>query len=391
MFIEDLILTLTSCTINSFDLKIVNSFSDQIYKSIGFTEKQANLAVSLLKRQKSKLNLVIGADISPFLENPKFRFSSRTINYHKLITIIPHIKYKKAIKVQFPYSEVAIEQIKKGRSKLFHSTWDQNEKSWIFDLSESSILLLMSIFNLNDFHCDEEFLNYVNQIKNIQENIDSLVPMLAYQDQTIKIINAYPGIPQIPDQDLVKSLFFARNLGISTWDDSIYQKISEQSVDPLVLNFLNSENNKIFEVNLEDSSIFNIAEIIKNLFPVIFIIPGGSELTKSELALELLKSLGVANSEISVLFRLPNETGENFNNFVKNNQLNNPLNEQIKAVFISGKISKPILESKINFNSVVNFSEYNVHYTIREFIRSHKNVIHINDHKSQRRLNLGFV
>ena len=43
------------------------------------------------------------------------------------------------------------------------------------------------------------------------------------------------------------------------------------------------------------------------------------------MSVNFLKNIGIENEEISVLFRLPKETGEKFNSFVKLNKLNNPI------------------------------------------------------------------
>jgi DNA helicase HerA-like ATPase len=106
---------------------------------------------------------------------------------------------------------------------------------------------------------------------------------------------------------------------------------------------------------------------------------------------EFLKSLDITADEMSVMFRLPKETGEKFNKFVKDEQLNNPITEKTRVVFISGKVPKTVIESNIKFNCVVNFSLHSVHYTIREFVKNHHNVIHILDKKPQRNFNFAIL
>ena len=95
----------------------------------------------------------------------------------------------------------------------------------------------------------------------------------------------------------------------------------------------------------------------------------------------VLKANNVASENISVMFRLPKETGEKFNEFIKENKLNSPIHADTKAVFVSGKIPKPIVEKKIHFNSIVNFNFYNIHHSIRNLIQWHYNVINIKSKK----------
>ena len=75
-----------------------------------------------------------------------------------------------------------------------------------------------------------------------------------------------------------------------------------------------------------------------------------SEIEKLEKSLDFLKANEITNEEISVLFRLPTETGEKFNNFVREEKLNSSISEKTKAVFISSKVPKTILDKKIKFN-----------------------------------------
>jgi hypothetical protein len=122
-----------------------------------------------------------------------------------------------------------------------------------------------------------------------------------------------------------------------------------------------------------------------------FVIPGGMEIEKLNASVDFLKSLGMLPEEMSVMFRLPKETGEKFNIFVRDEKLNNPISNQTKVVFISAKVPKTVIESKIKFNCIVNFSLHSVHYTIRDFVKNHHNVIHILDKKPQRNLNFAFL
>ncbi len=392
MYIEDLIILLSmKCQMNPFDSKVVHSFHDQISRGIGFTEKQSQLAVKIVKRHLTKLSTISGMDILQFTENPTFRLASRKITTEQRISIINHPQFTKAIKVEFPYNESIVEIIRKERINLPFAAWDKDEKAWIFSLSEASVNLLMSIFNIDEIHSDDEYKNYVSQIEDVKNKIDQYVPMLTMINGSPKIVNVIDSVPQPNTADVLESLFFARKVGVSTWDESITEQLKDISPQSLIYKFLDNTPNKNFEVNLEETPFSDLENIVKHLFPTIFIIPGGSELEKTEMTLEFLKNLGVSNQEISVLFRLPNETGEKFNVFVKNNELNGPITENTKAIFICGKVPKTVIESKIKFNSVVNHSVYSVHYTIREFVKYHHNVINIIEKKQQRSLNFAFM
>jgi hypothetical protein len=374
---------------NPFDEKVIYSFHDQISRGHGFTEKQSLLAIKILSRQSAKLTEILGKDVEPFLENPVFRLTRRTINSSKRITIIPNDTFTKVIKVEFPYNESLVERIRKEREKLSFAQWSKEDKAWIVALTERAIQFFTPFVKNEEFVADDEFLGYMDQSQEIQDNIEKYVPTISYVDNKLKFLNVSSRMPQLTTDDPMEALFEGRKRGIYTWDESISQYLKSISSNELVIDFLNESPGSTFTLNLEETSIFDISPIIKHLGPTVFIIPGGSELEKVKTGIELLKAVGVENSDISILFRLPKEVGENFNNFVKENQLNNPITETTKAVFISSKIPKTIIDPKIKFNCVVNFNFYSVHYTIREFIKNHHNVINIMEKKLQRNLNFG--
>ena len=91
------------------------------------------------------------------------------------------------------------------------------------------------------------------------------------------------------------------------------------------------------------------------------------------------------------MFRLPTESNVNFNNFVKNNGLNTPIKDSTQIVFISSKLPKPVLKSKIKFHAIINLGFDNVHYTMRDFVKSHENVIFYSGLKEKRNLKLVFM
>jgi hypothetical protein len=125
--------------------------------------------------------------------------------------------------------------------------------------------------------------------------------------------------------------------------------------------------------------------------PCLFVLPGGSELDKTKMIYNLLVEQGYSSDEISVMFRLPSSDGKNFNDFVKNCGLNNPITENTKFVFVSIKLPKPVLKSKMKFNSVVSLGRSNVHYTIREFFKNRENLIYYCEPGKQKEYNFGIM
>ena len=78
---------------------------------------------------------------------------------------------------------------------------------------------------------------------------------------------------------------------------------------------------------------------------------------------------------MTVLFRLDNDKGKDFNEFVKMFQLNNPLDEKIKIVFLSGKIPKTLINYNREIDVIINLGDEAAHYTQKNLVKNHHCVI----------------
>jgi hypothetical protein len=393
MNIEDLTisLVLSSISMNPWDQKLINSLYDQISRGSGFTEKQSTLVLKTLVRYSASLSAFLQKDISPFLSKPSYRLPIRQINTKKKLSIVEHEQYKKVISAIFPYSEEQVALIRKNKDQLGYAVWDKEEKCWFFSLTEYNVQFLMELAEKENFEIDEEFQNYANQIKDILKNIEPHIPMLVIEEKTPKIVNCSKNMPPLETTDLLRSVFEARQRGILTWDETISKFLDSDEVDPITREFLKSEFRDSMHIDSEIHKISVLGTIVKNMGPILVVIPGGSELENLMIAYKFLSEIGISNNEISVMFRLPSDTHENFNNFVKNNNLNSPLTEQTKIVFVSSKLPKPVLKSKIKFHSILNMGFNNVHYTMRDFVGNHENLIFYSKKKDHRNQKLAFM
>ena len=114
MYIEDLIDRLSSSgqylflpplDIETRDQPLLSSFSDQILRGYGLSEKQASLAVKFCKKYRVQLSAVLSKDITLFTDNPTFRLPIRKIAMQsKKVEVVEQDKVK-SIKVSFPYDE----------------------------------------------------------------------------------------------------------------------------------------------------------------------------------------------------------------------------------------------------------------------------------------------
>jgi hypothetical protein len=394
VYIEDLIIDLNSYVkVNSFDSNIVVSFSNQIFSGRGFTEKQSLLAVKLLKKYCNNLEIATKKTIAPELMNPQFRFAIRkTSNLQsRRVSITTCPQWGKIIKVEFPYSEEKVAEIRKHRDQLGLATWDGDAKAWNFSLSETNLKFVQNLTSKEPFEYDDEFTDYLNQVSDIINNMEKYVPMLMLEDNKVVFKNVSHYIPKIDGENILASVFAARKSGINTWDERINKILEEVNLHPLIKPFLDNNYDGIFEIDSTTEPIECLKDVVQHMNPCLFVIPGGSELEKTKMVYNFLTSLGYTSNEMSVMFRLPTAEGKIFNDFVKNCGLNNPKTDITKFIFVSTKLPKPILKSKMVFNSVVSLGRSNVHYTIRDFFKNRENLIYYCEPSKQKEFNFGIL
>jgi hypothetical protein len=393
MNIEDLVISLTysNISMNAWDQKLVHSFYDQITQGSGFTEKQSTLAIKTLQRHAAMLSSFIKQDISAFLKNPVFRLPIRKISNAKKMSIVPHPVYTRIITAAFPYSDATVDKIRKSKDDTGFAQWNKEEKAWNFALSENSLQLLMELFDLSEFEIDNDLAELFQQVKNIHADMEKYIPMLVIENMVPKIVNSASNMPELTTTDMLHSIFEARRRGISTWDDTISNFLESDEVDSITRDFLKTDLGESFHIDSEIHDISCLASFVKHMGPCLVVIPGGSELDTTRDAYDFLSSTGIKNNEMSVMFRLPSGPTEIFNKFVKDNELNSPITEDTKIVFVSSKLPKPVLKSKIKFNGIINLGFSNVHYTMRDFVGKHENLVFYSKKKQQREMTFAFM
>jgi hypothetical protein len=377
MYIEELIhfSTVGAGQLSFQDLEVMRSFHEQTIKGVGLTEKQRGLAIRILKNYEKNLDIFFNGPVSSFLENPKFNLPLRVIKYVRKISVIEHPDYGRSIKLEFPFDEEKIKQIRDKKSSFNTAIWDQALTAWIFSLDENSIKFLIDFVGEEHYEFDQEFTNYLEQTYLALKNIENIIPILVLDDGVPKIVNSPENMPILESTDIVESVFEARKLGILTWDENIEECAEIKNLPEPIKELLTSDYDQMIVIDSQKTEINVLSHIIKYLSPCLFIIPGGNELEKISKAYDFLKDMSIENFEISTMFRLPSETGENFNNFVKNNQLNGPITDQTKIVFVSTKMPKSVLKSKIRFGSIVNMGTHSAHHTVKEFMKNHENLV----------------
>jgi hypothetical protein len=397
MYIEDIIDNLVGMGSFTFtgqasffspkDMNFLCSINSQNTRGLGLTLKQSSYVEQILKSYSHNISLFLNSPIQHFLDNPQYRIPIRTLAQSKNITISDGKMIKKEIVTTFPYDESLITKIKEykkhhgtetriGRNYGYESIyWNPDTRTWNFYAFEEHIDWIGQNFENLGFHKDNEFYNYYNEIQTIKNSMDQYVPMVVFKDGQFSYINAHGHIPHPSSTDLVSVLFEAKKYGIYTWDESIDEALELSDINLLTKKILRKINESQYTIDSKHETLDDAVEIIQQAKTCLFTIPGGSELESLKFSYHFLMKHGYTSDQISVLFRLDGSAGRICNEFVKEKKLNNHISDNIKVFFISGKVPKPLMAEKINFDVIINLGSNSAHYTQKNLIQTHNCVI----------------
>lgn len=411
MYIEDIIdrlvgfsgmLNLGSHTIlPSYDRNLLESFSNQVMRGLGFTEKQSIIALRILTRHQDKISLFLKTDVTPFLENPQYKYARRVISPEK------SVKYEtvdnrntKVFRVKFPYDEKLVEQIKRHKSDSVKARikasgfinfpvvdWNSETKTWDFEIYEENLLWIFNNLGSLGFTFDEELISFKNDIETIQNRLENYVPMVVFDENRFKFTNTHPSIPQPNSNDILEVLFQAKKYGIFTWDENIESAIEDNSVNPVTKAILRDSKAEGIELKNSENPLDCLSDVVNYSKRLIVIIPGGSELELLTTFYEFFLRLGISHEKMSVLFRLDSSAGKICNDFVKDKKLNNAIAEDVKIYFVSAKVPKPLISCNYEIDAILNLGNNSAHYTVKNLLKNHHCVVTYTIDRSQKRNN----
>ena len=360
------------------DAKVVNSLAQNPTIGKGYTEKQRQLVIRLCQKYRGQLISELGPAAEIAINNPEFKFPLvESAPQEKSITV-----QGKEILVKFPYNENLVGVIRKYRdtSTVKLCEWDSEEKCWRFALEEKNIFWLATNVLSSDFSVDEDFSRFFQEITEVMDNIESYLPMVAYEDNKFVFKNVHPKVPQPESSDVAETLLLAKYYGISTWDENVEKMKENAKFSPILTSFLQETKPNSLEFDINENPADQLKELFKYNLPALIIIPGYNEFFTLKSWALWLKAQGISEKDISVMFRLPNGTGSLLNDFIKQEGLNNPVEENTKVVFVSQKIPKPLIKAEVDFKIILNLGSLSgVHYSITTYLNDRPDVIRLTD------------
>lgn len=338
----------------SSDYTILSSIARQVFKGIGLTDKQYELCKTKLINSYTDHFLKMNIDITDAVE--KTRLPLRVIDRRKfirLVTIEDRIildnqvvsDYSKNLQwfcVRFPFSKKIISDIEhcvSDRKTYYHG---KGTHVHFFVANEKNVYNVINTFKEKDFIIDEQLLDFYNNIVEIKNNPNNYIPTIdSYQlfnvSKKLQLI-AEEEIGPLSEKTLIFYIDRKRRYGIDRIKDVVIgDGLSFQIATRKDVDFLSKPSESELKQLLE--SIHQL-----NRYPLLVIVDDKHAEQQVYDTFNIFRHL-IAAKEQSVLFRLNNDVGASFNEYVKDKSLNNWVDRNTKIVYISNEKLPKLLVS----------------------------------------------
>jgi hypothetical protein len=280
--------------------------------------------------------------------------------------------------VSFPYSEETVANIRqfRHRNESLSIQWNGENKYWSFDLTEVSVLWIMENLLTEEFQCDDEFIRISEEISEVLSKIEESVPMLVKREAGFEFVNVNNSVPQPENMNVIQAALLARRYGFNLWDETVSKLLETDKKSTLLTEFLLKTDTKPLKITPTIDGLGQFTDLINYSTTMLIVVPPDIELYCVKTWTDWLKLQNFAPESISVMFRLENANNNEFNKYIRDNNFNSPITERTRAVFVSQKISKPVIKANIDFGVVLNLGEISgAHYSLRNYLESCPDVI----------------
>ena len=330
------------------DEVLMFSLGKQVLRQTALTDRQHELAKKKLLEYKEQFDVYGFDDFEKDLDS--LRMPIRSINRQKLISL-KQINDKIYIAVRFPFSKKMIKHIEFLQRLQPKKNYDSKTKTHLIDFSEKTLFEIVSKLKDCNFEIEEDVKEIYGILKIMDDDKENNAPgIYGFEIKNLhaKAIDyAVTSIGEPNVDNLVAYKDRENLLGLKHFDDVELQK-AISNLQPLTKKIMQRTNSMIF-IDDNEYTFNNIVESVLELyrFPLLIVLPKDTEYDVLSHTYKSFKNI-IPNESISVLFRLDNdsEEGRDFNQFVKKNELNSPLDNSTKIVYISSnKIPKPLIAS----------------------------------------------
>ena len=358
------------------DRSVLFSIAAQFNRSLALTVNQASLVLTILEENKENIEMIL--ENQTLLKSPVFKYPFRIVDTSKTI----FIKDNSFIGIKFPYNQsIKTFLIKEMQGKF---NYDLNSKTYLYPLTDDNILKLLDSEEIRNasFNISSDLTDRHAQIKKITENAEEYLPTLDYDESFILRNASKAAVSYFENHktdNMLSNVFLAKILGIQS-SKKLIGLLYSMDFNPKFLDLLINEKNKIRTSKTVKNDIAFIISYVSAIdqWPIMVLVDCDANAdTDLDNWVSTLIGHGIKNEEISVLFR--SQTNKNCNTFIKDNKLNNLVDDKTKVVFVRNKIPKILYKIDFHPKIVISTSKFYAHYTSQKLLSIHPYTILYSD------------
>jgi hypothetical protein len=335
---------------------LIKSLGRQVSNSLALTDRQLDLVLKKIEKYREGLEKN-GIDVDHILSNKPLRMPLRDIDRSQKVFISKQASSNKDVLViKFNYSKRFTEIWEEVQEKLIGTINEINAHKEIL-LTETNIFHVVGTLQNQEFDIDSDVLQLYEKIEKIWENPMNHVPYADIETDHVVVRNINKNCElwlseKFQDADRKNVLSYVNKLkhyGIYGKSSSLVSKINTAETDDLTRNIVSHTSTR-FRITPSVHTFTDLLASIGNLeqYPILIVVDEDKDVFRTVLNIydELKNTLD--SKDINVFFRLDNGQPHHreFNQFVKDNGLNNYIGPQTKVVFISkNRIPKPLIKA----------------------------------------------
>jgi predicted peroxiredoxin len=338
------------------DIKIITSLGRQLLRNVALTDRQLELSLKKIEKYRHGLEQC-GIAVDEVLTLKTLRMPIRELDRTQMIYLdTDSVTNKPVIRVKYVFSKKFAEIWANVEDQLtIHQQFDKNIKQSTY--TEKNLYAIVKALSPLGFDVSDEIQEIYKKIEEILEKPENYVPYLDLENDTVVVRNVNNRCKEflenkfeiVTDANLLEFINTAKNAGISLKSQKLVKKISEISSNDLLKKICIDSATR-FRVSPNKTSVDDIASTINTLnqWPLVVVVEENAEVLDTVKAITESFSKFVPKDTINIFFRLKNEQKDfnEFNQFIKDNHLNNYIDSNTKVVFISRtRIPKPLLKA----------------------------------------------
>lgn len=362
------------------DLTLLNSFDRQICKGVALTDRQFNLLKTKLEVYGSqfKKNEIGNWQAAMQSCSTEFREIDRTksievVEFDKIVkNTRTHWSLKEGnyIKVRFPFNKKFIAKLESiiysnNNKTYFH---EKNSHEHYFRLDPINSYKIRTAFP--EWQTDKEVIELSDKVQEILDNKEDYIP----QYKNNKFINV--------DEKIVSLLESKDKVNIADASVEYGFYINEPTKDTLLDSIAYRKEPTVL-ANIEIYSLYDIVDCLDylNRYPLLVCVDKDDAFEQVQEMHTAIKKFVPDNLQ-SVMFRVESSDKVNnpLNNFVKENNLNNWVDQDTKVVYIKkDKLPKVLLKSNFKPRTAVCKSSLRSNRLVTNYVSYNCDLIVYND------------